>query len=131
MKRLTHSRTGAESRHAIPRTAGLAALLCFGAVSQAQAGCGLSITFDNNLNSSITVLEVEAKPTGGTYATVFANDFTVGSGNKVTKAIETTIGCAAPHNLRVKYKKGGNTLYKSKGPIVTAVDKKINFDFDD
>jgi hypothetical protein len=105
--------------------------LAIGYTTPAAAGCGLTVTFDNDLNTTITVLEVEAKPTGGTYDTVYSNDFTVGSGNKVVKAIETTIGCAAPHNLRVKYKKGSNTLYKTKGPIVTAVDKKINIEFDD
>jgi len=109
---------------------GLAAAAIAGSMGSAQAGCGLTITFDNDMNAAITVLEVEAKPTGGTYQTVYNSDFTVGGGDKVVKAIETTIGCTAPHNLRVKYKKGGNTLYKTKGPIVTAVDKKINFEFE-
>jgi hypothetical protein len=108
----------------------LAVVALAGTMGSAHAGCGLTITFDNDMNAAITVLEVEAKPTGGTYQTVYSSDFSVGGGDKVVKAIETTIGCAAPHNLRVKYKKGGNTLYKSKGPIVTAVDKKISFEFD-
>jgi hypothetical protein len=105
--------------------------VALGYASQASAGCGLTITFDNNMGKEITVLKVEAKPTGGTYSTVYSNDFTLGVGKKVTKAIETSIGCAAPHNLRVEYKKGGNTMYLSKGPLITAVDKKINLDFDD
>lgn len=107
------------------------AVLLLGYAAQASAGCGLSVTFDNDMNQSITVLAVEAKPTGGNYEVVHRKDFTVDSGDKVTKAIETTIGCAAPHNLRVKYQKGSNTLYKTKGPIATAVDKKITFEFDD
>ena len=105
--------------------------LALGYTGLANAGCGLTVTFDNDLNTDISVLEVEAKVTGGQYKVVHSTDFKVGKGKKVIKAIETNEGCAAPHNLRVKYKKGNNTFYKTKGPIATAFDKKINFEFDD
>ena len=98
---------------------------------QANAGCGLTVTFDNDLNTSITVLEIDAKTTTGSWKTVYDNAFTIAEGKKVTKAIETNAGCALPHHLRAKYEKGKNTLYKTKGPIATAVDKKINMEFDD
>jgi hypothetical protein len=105
--------------------------LALGYASLANAGCGLTVTFDNDLNTDISVLDVEAKVTGGTYRVVHSADFNVGKGKKVVKAIETNEGCAAPHHLRVKYRKGSNTFYKTKGPIATAVDKKINIEFDD
>ena len=98
---------------------------------QANAGCGLTVTFDNDLNTSITVLEIDAKTTTGSWKTVYDDAFTIAGGKKVTKAIETNAGCALPHHLRAKYEKGKNTLYKTKGPIATAVDKKINMEFDD
>lgn len=98
---------------------------------QASAGCGLTVTFDNDLNTSIKVLEVDAKTTTGSWKTVYDDAFTIAEGKKVTKAIETNAGCALPHHLRAKYEKGKNTLYKTKGPIATAVDKKINMEFDD
>lgn len=114
--------------------AALLALVMFGSMSvsgTAHAGCGLTVTFDNDLNRSIKILEVEAKTTTGSWKTVYDDAFTVGAGNKTTKAIETNAGCALPHHLRAKYEKGKNTLYKTKGPIATAVDKKITMEFDD
>ena len=98
---------------------------------QANAGCGLTMTFDNDLNASITVLEVDDKTTTGSWKTVYDDVFTIAEGKKVTKAIETNAGCALPQHLRAKYEKGKNTLHKTKGPIATAVEKKINMEFDD
>jgi hypothetical protein len=110
------------------RTTALCA--AFGFVGAANAGCGLNLTFDNDYARPITVLAVEAKPTGGQYQVVYNNHFDVDAGRKVTKSIETQIGCAAPHNLRVKFKKGNTTLYTTKGPLVTAVDQNIKIRFD-
>ena len=98
---------------------------------QAIAGCGLTVTFDNDMNKKITVLGIETKATGGKYKKVYKTVFSVGAGKKKTKAIETNAGCALPHHLRVKYEKGKNTLYKTKGPMATAFDKKIKMEFDD
>ena len=98
---------------------------------QAIAGCGLTVTFDNDMNKKITVVEIDTKATGGNYRTVYDSVFTVGAGKKKTKAIETNVGCALPHHIRVKYEKGKNTLYKTKGPMATAFDKKIKMEFDD
>jgi len=112
----------------------LVALAVLGSVAfsgLANAGCGLTVTFDNDLNTSIKILEIDAKTTTGSWKTVYDNAFTIAEGKKVTKAIETNAGCALPHHLRAKYEKGKNTLYKTKGPIATAVDKKINMEFDD
>ena len=112
----------------------LVALVVLGTVvvtGPVHAGCGLTVTFDNDLNTSIKILEVDAKTTTGSWKTVYDDSFTVGAGKKVTKAIETNAGCALPHHLRAKYEKGKNTLYKTKGPIATAVDKKITMEFDD
>ncbi len=97
----------------------------------ASAGCGLTLTFDNDMNKLITILGVEAKTTGGKYKNVYSKDFKVAGGKKKTRAIETNAGCALPHHLRVKYEKGKNTLYKTKGPLATAFDKKYTFEFDD
>lgn len=116
------------------RVAGLLGLALSATVAltgPAIAGCGLTVTFDNDMNKKITVLDVEAKVTGGTYSSVYDSTFKVGAGKKKTKAIETNAGCTLPHHLRVKYEKGNNTLYKTKGPMVTAVDKKIKMEFDD
>ena len=110
---------------------GLALLATVALAGPASAGCGLTVTFDNDMNKKITVLDVEAKVTGGSYRSVYDTAFIVGGGKKKTKAIETNAGCALPHHLRVKYEKGKNTLYKTKGPMVTAVDKKIKMEFDD
>lgn len=96
----------------------------------AWAGCGLTVTFDNDTSKEITILEVDAKTTTGNYATVHSSDFKVGAGRKVAKAIETNAGCALPHHVRAKYKIGASTKYVSKGPIVTAVDKKITLEID-
>ncbi|WP_342347530.1 hypothetical protein [uncultured Nitrospira sp.] len=112
----------------------LVALSFLGALAttgSANAGCGLTVTFDNDLNTSIQILEVDAKTTTGSWKTVYDDAFTIAEGTKVTKAIETNGGCAFPHHLRAKYEKGKNTLYETKGPIATAVDKKINMEFDD
>ncbi len=98
---------------------------------QAIAGCGLTLTFDNDMKKLITILGVESKTTGGKYKNVYSKDFKVAGGKKKTKAIETNAGCALPHHLRVKYEKGKNTLYKTKGPLATAFDKKYTFEFDD
>jgi hypothetical protein len=109
----------------ILRLSGLLALAVFGVVAvagPAKAGCGLTVTFDNDLNTSIKVLKVEAKTSTGSWKIVYNDSFTVGAGKKVTKAIETNAGCTFPHHLRAKYEKGKNTLYKTKGPIATAVD---------
>ncbi len=77
---------------------------------QANAGCGLTVTFDNDLNTSIKVLEVDAKTTTGSWKTVYNDAFTIAEGKKVTKALETNAGCALPHHLCAKYEKGKNTL---------------------
>ncbi len=116
------------------RVAGLLGVALFATMAlagPASAGCGLTVTFDNDMNKKITVLDVEAKVTGGNYSSVYDSVFTVGAGKKKTKAIETNAGCALPHHLRVKYEKGKNTLYKTKGPMATAFDKKIKMEFDD
>jgi hypothetical protein len=97
----------------------------------AHAGCGLTVTFDNDLKTSIKVLEVDSKTTTGSWSTVYTSDFTVDKGKKVVKAIETTAGCTLPQHLRVKYEKGSNTFYKTKGPLATVVDKQIRIEFDD
>ena len=116
------------------RVAGLVGLALSATLAmsgQAIAGCGLTVTFDNDMNKKITVLGIDTKATGGKYKNVYNTVFTVGAGKKKTKAIETNKGCALPHHLRVKYKKGKNTLYKTKGPMATAFDKKIKMEFDD
>jgi hypothetical protein len=105
--------------------------LALGYAAPASAGCGLTVTFDNDLNASITILEVESKVTTGQWVTVYTTDFTVAAGKKAERAIETNAGCTLPQQLRVKYQKGSNTFYKTKGPIVTAVDRKITIEFDD
>lgn len=108
---------------------GAAALLTV--AGSAYAGCGLTVTFDNDLKVPVKVLLVEAKTSTGTWDAVYRQDFTLDSGKKTTRAIETDAGCALPHHLRVKYEKGGSTLYKTKGPIATAVDKRVTIEFDD
>lgn len=108
-----------------------AALLAAAAMQPAHAGCGLTVTFDNDLKADIKVLEVDSKTTTGSWTTVYTSDFTVDKGKKVVKAIETTAGCTLPQHLRVKYEKGSNTFYKTKGPLATVVDKKITIEFDD
>ena len=110
------------------RTAAVAATLSCSAA--AWAGCGLTITFDNDTSREITVLEINAKTTTGTYQTVHRSDFKVGPGRKVAKAIETNAGCALPHKVRAKYTIGTTTTSVSKGPIATAVDKKITLEID-
>ena len=110
---------------------GVALFATLALAGPASAGCGLTVTFDNDMNKKISVLEIDTKATGGNYKTVYDKTFTVGAGKKKTKAIETNAGCALPHHIRVKYEKGNNTLYKTKGPMVTAVDKKIKMEFDD
>jgi hypothetical protein len=101
------------------------------AAGHAHAGCGLTVTFDNDLKVPIKVLVVEAKTSTGTWDPVYRKDFTLDGGNKTTRAIETDAGCTLPHHLRVKYEKGGSTLYRTKGPIATAVDKRVTIEFDD
>ncbi len=61
---------------------------------QANAGCGLTVIFDNDFNTSIQVLEVDAKTTTGSWKTVYDDAFTIAEGKKATKAIETNAGCA-------------------------------------
>lgn len=109
----------------------LGATALLAVAGHAHAGCGLTVTFDNDLNVPIQVLVVEAKTSTGTWDPVYRKDFTLDSGKKTTRAIETDAGCTLPHHLRVKYEKGGNTLYKTKGPIATAVDKRVTIEFDD
>lgn len=108
---------------------GLSLLLA--AAGNAHAGCGLTVTFDNDLNVPIKVLVVEAKTSTGTWDPVYRQDFTLDSGKKTTRTIETDAGCSLPHHLRVKYEKGSSTLYRTKGPIATAVDKRVTIEFDD
>jgi hypothetical protein len=98
---------------------------------QAHAGCGLTVTFDNDLKVPIQVLVIEAKTSTCTWDPVYRKDFTLDSGKQTTRAIETDASCTLPHHLRVKYEKGGSTLYKTKGPIATAVDKRVTIEFDD
>ncbi|MDR4494637.1 MAG: hypothetical protein AB7P17_12205 [Nitrospirales bacterium] len=116
------------------RVTGILVLTLFGrggVTGPASAGCGLTVTFDNDMNMTITVKSVEAKTSTGSWNTVYDDSFTVGAGKKTTKAIETNAGCALTHHLRSKYEKGKNALYKTKGLIATAVDKKLNLEFDD
>ena len=130
----SHQRPESLSRPRGMRVAGflsVALLVTVALAGPASAGCGLTVTFDNDMNKKITVLEIDTKATGGNYKTVYDNTFTVGAGKKKTKAIETNAGCALPHHIRVKYEKGNNTLYKTKGPMATAFDKKIKMEFDD
>ena len=98
---------------------------------QALAGCGLTLKFDNDLSKSITVVNIESKTSTGKWKSVYGKDFTVKSGKKVSKAVETNASCMMPHHVRVKYEQGKSTLYKTKGPLATAVDKKYTFEFDD
>jgi len=130
-RHLRPERLGRSRRLRVAGYLGVALFATVALAGPASAGCGLTVTFDNDMNKSITVLDVEAKVTGGTYSSVYDSAFTVGAGKKKTKAIETNAGCALPHHLRVKYEKGNNTLYKTKGPMATAVDKKIKMEFDD
>lgn len=108
-----------------------ASLLGLALAAPVQAGCGLTVTFDNDTGKSVTIQEVDTKPTLGNYATVYTNDFTIGPGKKITKAIESNSGCGNPHHIRAKYKIGASTKYATKGPIVTAVDKKITLSIKD
>ncbi|MCA9471348.1 MAG: hypothetical protein MRJ96_09575 [Nitrospirales bacterium] len=113
---------------------GLCASVMIGSMvagGHALAGCGLTLQFDNDLSKSITVLNIESKTSTGKWKSVYGEDFTVKSGKKVSKAIETNASCMMPHHLRVKYEQGKSTLYKTKGPLGTAVDKKYTFEFDD
>jgi hypothetical protein len=106
--------------------------LVLGYAAPASAGCGVELTLDNDLNTSIKVIEIEAMNTGGSWHTVYSTQFTVASGKKAVRAVETNGGCGSQH-FRVKYSKGNgnNTFYKTKGPVATLVDKKINIEFDD
>jgi hypothetical protein len=108
-----------------------AALVMAATALPAHAGCGLTVTFDNDFKTAIKVLEVDSKTSTGSWSTVYSSDFTIDGGKKTTKAIETTAGCTLPQHLRVKYEKGNNTFYKTKGPLATVVDKKITIEFDD
>lgn len=99
-------------------------------VPAAQAGCGLTITFDNESGQTATVLLVEAKGLAGQYESVHKKNFDVGAGKKVEQAIETVTGCVVPQYIRAKYKIGNSTKYASKGPLATAVDKKYTLELD-
>ncbi len=111
----------------------LAIAMCgmFAIAGPASAGCGLTLKFDNDMSKSVKVVDIEAKTSTGKWKTVYGKDFTVKSGKKVSKAVETNASCMMPHHLRVKYEKGKSTLYKTKGPLGTALDKKYTFEFDD
>lgn len=123
------------------RVVGLLGLALFASVGltvgPASAGCGLNVTFHNDIGISITVLNVESKTSTGKWKTVHSKKFTVPNNVALTKAIETDASCLFPHHLRVKYTtsekdsllKGSG--YKTKGPLATAVDKKYTFEFDD
>lgn len=94
-----------------------------------DAGCGLTVTFENKTGVPIKVLEVDAQVSGAPWATVLGTDFTIPANGNVVKAIELKLGCGAPHGLRAKYEQGSNTKYEQKGPILTAVDRKITLTF--
>ncbi|MGB0910551.1 MAG: hypothetical protein ACPGYT_09325 [Nitrospirales bacterium] len=116
------------------RNSSLFAIVMLGMVAlagPASAGCGLTLKFDNDMSKSVTVVKIEAKTSTGKWKSVYGKDFTVKSGKKVSKAVETNASCMMPHHLRVKYEKGKSTLYKTKGPLGTALDKKYTFEFDD
>jgi hypothetical protein len=91
-----------------------------------EAGCGVTLTFVNQSNEQITVLEVESRVSGATWAAVMTADVSVGAHANVARAIDLKTGCAPPHDIRVKYKKGASTLYETMGPVATMVDKKIS-----
>ncbi len=109
-------------------TAAAAPLLVI--VPAAHAGCGLTLTFDNDAGQQATVLEIESKSAAGKYETVHKKNIEVAAGKKVDVAVETNVGCAMPQYVRAKYEIGKNTKYVSKGPLVTAVDKKFTLELD-
>ena len=94
-----------------------------------DAGCGLTVTFENKTGVAITVLEVESQIPGMPWATVLPGDFNIPANGNVVKAVELKTGCASPHTLRAKYRQGTATKYEQKGPVVTAVDRKITIKF--
>jgi hypothetical protein len=91
-----------------------------------DAGCGMTFTFINESNEPITVLELESRVSGAPWATVMTADVTVPAHGNVSRAVELKTGCAPPHDFRAKYKKGNGTLYETKGPVATMVDRKVN-----
>jgi hypothetical protein len=107
----------------------VAALGLFATVAYAgdsDAGCGVTLTFVNGTGETITIQEVESKLGVAPWATVYTSDFTIAKDGNATRAIELKAACSPAHSFRVKYKKGSNTLYETKGPVATIVDKKIN-----
>lgn len=91
-----------------------------------DAGCGVTLTFVNGTGEAITIQEVESKIGIGAWATVYSSDFSIAKGSNATRAIELKAACSPAHSFRVKYKKGSNTLYETKGPVATIVDKTIS-----
>ncbi len=117
---------------------GLALFVSVGlTVGPASAGCGLNVTFHNDIGISIIVLNVESKTSTGKWKTVHGKNFTVPHNVALTKAIETSASCLFPHHLRVKYTTSEkasvlkSSRYKTKGPLATAINKKYTFEFDD
>lgn len=98
--------------------------------AQAQAGCGLTLTFDNDAGQKATVLLIESKSAAGTYDSIHKKNVDVAAGKKVDVAVETTTGCTIPQYVRAKYQIGSSTKYVSKGPLVTAVDKKFTLELE-
>lgn len=94
-----------------------------------DAGCALTVTFENKTGQALTVLELESQITGAPWASVLTGDFNVPANGSVSKAVELKLNCGPPHSLRAKFKQGANTGYETKGPILTAVDHKITITF--
>lgn len=94
-----------------------------------DAGCGLTVTFENTTGSAITIIEVESAIVGAPYATVYTSDFSVPAHSSVSRAIELKTGCGPARLIRAKYRQGADEKFETKGPIATAVDRKITLTF--
>lgn len=110
----------------------VASLSLFAALTYAHdshAGCGVTLNMLNDGDSDITVLEVESKLVvpGAGFKTVGSSDVRIDAHKTVSRAYELDLGCAvAPRIFRIKYRRGNNEDFVTKGPFVTAVDRKFD-----
>lgn len=104
-------------------TLGLLATVAY--AQDSDAGCAVTVLFTNGGDGAVTVLEVETRVSLATWVTILSSDFNVPANGTATRAIELKTGCAPPHDFRVKFKRGNNTYYATKGPVATLVDRKI------
>ncbi len=97
--------------------------------SPSEAGCAITITFENKTGAPLTITEVGSQVSGATWVTLATGDFTVPANGEATRAYELKTTCALPHSIRAKYKVGSNDAWEQKGPIATSIDKKLKLTF--